>query len=90
MTGDRRWRRRRRSQASRGRSAHPAPPSAAPAPTSVPLSAPSVHLSLFPRAPLSCWALHLCPFGTPPHLFSSTTSGRHTMVDGTLSTHRPS
>lgn len=50
----------------------------------------------FPRAPLVLPGpafVSFCPptpARTPPHLFSSTTSGRHTMVDGTLSTHRPS
>lgn len=31
-----------------------------------PQAAPSVHLSLFPRAPLSCWALPWCPLSPHP------------------------
>lgn len=38
-----------------------------------PQAAPSVHLSLFPRAPLSCWALPLCPLSPPPCLHAVLT-----------------
>lgn len=62
-----------------------------------PWGTPSLHplFTSFPKAPLTCWVLPLGPLvppllPAPPHLFSNTTSGRHTMVDGTLSTHRPS
>ena len=46
-----------------------------------------------PPCPAGLCPCVLCPPTLParrPHLFSSTTSGRHTMADGTLRIHRPS
>lgn len=63
----------------------------------VPPSAWHLAAPRFPLFSLSPTFLILLDLGTlcflpklPPHLFSNTISGLQTMVDGTLSIHRPS
>lgn len=78
-----------------GGSAGLALPPVAPVPASISRSVPSAHWALSPEPPSTgpypCVLLSPpTPACVPPHLFSSTTSGLHTMVDGTLSTQRPS
>lgn len=55
------------------------------------LQHPAILFFLFLQLSSSCRTLYPSfAAQAPPHLFSSTISGRQTMVDGTLRIHRPS